>query len=211
MDAAAGALGQHEQLGVEEPALVLDVGQQPASHVGPQGLEAALSIGEPVPERQVEERVVAAGEHLPLDLASHMRGVGEPGADRDFAVSREDRRDQREEALEVRREVDVHVGDDVGLTREPGGPECEAAALALEEERLHVGVVLREVRGDRRGAVAARVVGDHHADREREVGAEVLEQELEARTERALLVVHRNDEVDALQGGIHAFEVAAPL
>ena len=47
VDAQPGALGEDEQLGVEEPAGVLDERQQLAGDVGADRLEAALGVGEP--------------------------------------------------------------------------------------------------------------------------------------------------------------------
>ena len=46
VDAQAVVLGQQEQLGVEEPPVVLDLGQQPPGHVGADRLEAALRVAE---------------------------------------------------------------------------------------------------------------------------------------------------------------------
>jgi len=46
VDAQAGPLGQHQQLGVEEPAVVADLRQQPVGGVGPDCLEATLGVGE---------------------------------------------------------------------------------------------------------------------------------------------------------------------
>ena len=46
VDAQPGALGEHQQLGVEEPGLVLDQRQQLAGGVGPDRLETALGVGE---------------------------------------------------------------------------------------------------------------------------------------------------------------------
>ena len=57
VDAQPGALGQHEQLGVEEPAAVLDERQQLPGAVGPDRLEAALRVGEAVAQRRVQERL----------------------------------------------------------------------------------------------------------------------------------------------------------
>jgi hypothetical protein len=58
VDPEAVALGQDEQLGVEEPLLVLDEGKQRLGHVAADGLEAALGIGEPVVQGRLEQQVV---------------------------------------------------------------------------------------------------------------------------------------------------------
>ncbi|SKS43436.1 Uncharacterised protein [Mycobacteroides abscessus subsp. massiliense] len=47
VDAQTDPLGEHQQLSVEEPLLVLDQRQQLARDIGTDRLEAALSVGEP--------------------------------------------------------------------------------------------------------------------------------------------------------------------
>ena len=66
VDAQPVALGQHQQLGVEEPAVVLNHRQQQPGHVGPQRLEAALGVGDPGAQGRPDDQVVAAGDHLAL-------------------------------------------------------------------------------------------------------------------------------------------------
>ena len=61
VDPQAGAFGQDEQLGVEEPAGVLDEGEQALADVGADGLEAALGVGDPGGEGAAQEEVVASG------------------------------------------------------------------------------------------------------------------------------------------------------
>jgi len=116
---------------------------------------------------------------------------------------REDRRDQRQEARQVRGQVDVHVGHDVGVAREPRGPECVAAALAGEREQPHLLVPPCELCGDRAGAVRACVVGDHDPEAEGILGPEVGDQLLDVGAQRPLLVVHGRDNVDCLES-VHA-------
>ena len=77
VDAQAGALGQHQQLGVEEPAGVLDQRQQPPGDVRADRLEAALGVGEPGLQRAAQQQVVAAGDDLPLRAADDPRRRGE--------------------------------------------------------------------------------------------------------------------------------------
>ncbi len=69
VDPQARALGEHQHLGVEEPAGVLDERQQPAGDVGADGLEAALGVGEAGLQGAAQEQVVAAGDELPLRAA----------------------------------------------------------------------------------------------------------------------------------------------
>ena len=52
VDAQTAAFGEHQQLGVEEPSGVGDVGQQPARDVGADGLESALGVGEASRQRR---------------------------------------------------------------------------------------------------------------------------------------------------------------
>ena len=54
-------LGDHQQLGVEEPLVVLDEGSNRVGDVTPEGLEPALGVAEAAPQGQVEQRVVASG------------------------------------------------------------------------------------------------------------------------------------------------------
>ena len=79
VDAQAVALGQHEQLGVEEPALVLDSRQQLARDVGADRLEAALRVGEAGAQRRAQEQVVASARSA---RASARATTREPGASR---------------------------------------------------------------------------------------------------------------------------------
>ena len=79
VDAQARALGQHQQLGVEEPAGVLDQRQQPPGDVGADGLEAALGVGEPGRQRAAQQQVVGARDELPLRPADHPRRRGRAG------------------------------------------------------------------------------------------------------------------------------------
>ena len=84
----------------------------------------------------MEEAVVAARDELALRPADDARAVREARADRDVAVAREQRRDERQERAQVGRQVDVHVGDDPRLAPRPGGAQRAAAALALEAQVL---------------------------------------------------------------------------
>ena len=112
VDAQPAPLREHQQLGVEEPALVLDVVDQRVEHVAADGLEAALRVAELRAQDRVQDAVVAARDELALRAAHDPRAVRQPRADREVAVAGHQRRDEREQPAQVGREVDVHVGDD---------------------------------------------------------------------------------------------------
>jgi hypothetical protein len=78
VDAQAGALGEDEELGVEEPGLVLDVGEECLDRRGPAGLEAALGVGKAAAQAEVEEAVVGPRD----DLAPGSRTTRAPRARR---------------------------------------------------------------------------------------------------------------------------------
>ena len=129
--------------------------------------------------------------------------VDESHSDRDGAVTGHDRRDERQEALEVRGEVDVHVGDDVGVARPPRLAERPAASLFLEAHVPDRFVACGEASTDDRRVVGARVVGDRHRERERELPQQVAEQHADVLRERRRLVVARDDDLDRLPLRVH--------
>ena len=83
--------------GVEEPRVVAHAGQQRADHVGPRRLEAALRVREPGAQRGAQQPVVAARDELALGPALHAGPACQPGADREVAVARQQRRDERQD------------------------------------------------------------------------------------------------------------------
>ena len=120
MDPHPLTLGADEQLGVEEPALVGHLRQQPARGVGPDRLEAALGVGEAGAQRDAQQPVVGPRDQLAL-VTAHDPGAGrQPGADRHLTVAAGERRDQRRERSQVGRQIDVHVAQDVGVAGRPG-------------------------------------------------------------------------------------------
>ena len=203
MDAHACTLREHEQLGVEEPRLVLHLREQAAGDVRLQRLEPALRVREPGAEAGPDEQVVAARKDLPLHPAAHMGGMRQPGSDRDLGVTGEKRRDEREEARKIRGQVDVHVRDDVGSTGQPGGAQREPASLAVEPEEAHLRLLGRKAGADCRRAVGAGVVGDDDREPERVLAPEVVDQQTDVLLEHRLLVVDGDDDLDELSGGIH--------
>ena len=78
VDAQAGTLGDHQQLGVEEPACVGDQRQQLTGHVGAHGLEPALRIGEARPQRAAQDQIVTARDEFTLRATHHSRRRCQP-------------------------------------------------------------------------------------------------------------------------------------
>ena len=162
-----------------------------AEHVAPDGLEAALGVGEARPQRRVQDVVVGARDELALRPAHDAGAVREPRADREVRVPRQQRRHERQQPAQVGREVDVHVADHPRAAGRPGGAQRAPAALAVQAEHVDAGQLPGEARGDRRRRVGRRVVGDHDPPRERELGREVAMEPPDAALQRRLLVVAR--------------------
>ena len=119
VDPQPGAFGEDQQFGVEEPAGVCDVREQPVCDVGADRLETALRVGESGGERGFEDQVVAARDDLALGAAHHPGAAAQPGADGEVGVARDQRGDKRSQRGEVGRQVDVHVGEHRGVGRRP--------------------------------------------------------------------------------------------
>ena len=142
VDPQTRPLGEHQHLGVEEPAGVLDQRQQDLGDIPADRLEAALRVREAGLERAAQDQVVRPADELPLGAAHHPRGAGEPGADREVGVAGDQRGHQRQQGVEVGGQVDVHVGEDRGVGGGPHGPQGPAAPLLLQPE----GPDLRDLR-----------------------------------------------------------------
>src|SRR5207253_7250720 len=84
----------------------------------------------------------------------------QPAADREVAVAGDEWSDQREQGVEVGREVDVHVGDHGGVTRQPGVGQGPAATLLVEVDGPDAGQLGFQPAGYRPGVVGACVVRD---------------------------------------------------
>ncbi len=195
VDPQPGALGQHQQLGVEEPAGVLGERQQHAGLLAPDRLEAALRVGESGAQAGVQQQVVAAGDDLAAWSADHPRATGEPGADRQVAVPGQQRRHQRKQGVQVGRQVNVHVGEDVRHTDGPDGPQRPAAARLLQVDGADLDELTAQGLGDRPGPVGAAVVGDGDPGGERESLAQVGAEPPDAGREIPLLVAYRHDDL----------------
>ena len=200
VDPQPAPLGEHEQLRVEEPALVADVGEQRVEDLAADRLEAALRVGEAGPQRGVEDPVVAARDQLAPRAADDAGAVREARPDRDVGVSRQQRGDERQQPAQVGREVGVHVTDHAGPARRPGGAQRAAAALAVEPQVVDARELVVQPRRDRGRRVGGRVVGDHDPPRERELGRQVAMQTADAALERRLLVQDRDHDVDLGRG-----------
>jgi hypothetical protein len=117
VDPQPGPLGQHQQLGVEEPGGVPYQRQQLCGHIRTDRLETALRVGEPGPQHAVQQRVVPARDQLAPRPADHPGRPGQPGPDREVTVSRDQRRHQRQQRVQVGGQIDVHVREHVGVAR----------------------------------------------------------------------------------------------
>jgi hypothetical protein len=196
VDAQPGVLGQDQQLGVEEPARVAGQRQQRPGPGPADRLEAALGVGEPRPEHGVQQQVVAAGQDLPARAADHPGAVRQPGPDGHVAVPGQQRRDQREQCAEVRRQVDIHAGQDVGVAAGPDGPQRAAAAGLGQPGRADPGEDTGQRAGRGPGPVGAAVVGNRDTGGEGEPGVQESVQPAHARSEIAFLVHDRDDDLD---------------
>jgi hypothetical protein len=196
MDPQPAPLRQDEQLGVEEPGRVLDEREQLLCHVRPDRLEAALRVGEPGAQGTSQDEVVAPRDHLTLEPAHDPGSPREPGPDGEVRVARHQRRHQRPEGVEVRGQVDVHVGQDRRVRGEPDLLERSPTTLLRHPDNGDPRQLLGEGScvGSRR--VRAGVVGHRHPEGVREGVDQVGVQPTHARRHRVLLVVDRDDDVE---------------
>ena len=205
-DAQPEPLGHDEQLGVEEPRVVLDERQQLKRALAPDGLEATLEVRDAAVQRQADDVVVGARDQLALGPAHDPRPPSQPRAHRDVAVAGDDRAHQREQGRERGRQVDVHVGHHVGPAGRPGRAQRVPAALAGQHQGRHPVEGGGQPLGEQGRPVRAAVVGDGDEGAEGEGLVEVAAQRGDARLEAGRLVVHGDDDLD-LDGGIVAFGV----
>ena len=173
VDTQARPLAQYQQLGVEEPAGVLGQREQDLGLVPADRLEAALGVGELRAERGPQQQVVAARDDLPAGPADHPGAVREPGADRDVAVSRQQRGHQRQQRVQVGGQVHVHVGQDLGVAGRPDRAQRPAAPGLFHMNGGDAGQFPAQRRRDRPGPVGAAVIGNSDPRGERELLAQV--------------------------------------
>ena len=205
-DPQTQALCRDQQLGVEEPLVVLNERQEFRRRVTAEGLEAALRITEPALQRQLEQEVVRPRNQLALGAAHDVRAPRQPGADGDVSVSGKQRRHERQQGRQRGGEIDVHVGDDRCLARRPRRPECVAPSLAGQMHGRNAADGRSQVAGHLVGVVRAGVVhhGDEGAERERFV--EERAQGGNALRQLCRLVVDRDDDLD-VQGDAAGIDV----
>ena len=170
--------------------------EQLPGDVRAQRLEPALGVRETRAEGEVEQTVVTAGDDLALAAAHDAGRMGEPGPDRDIAVTGDERRDERKQRVQSGREVDVHVADDVGVALRPRRTQRPSPSLLGQVADLDAGKVGRQSVGDRQRPVDAGVVGDHDPPCERQVRAQERVQPTDRPLQCLLLVVDGNDDVD---------------
>ncbi len=203
VDAQAGALGDHEQLRVEEPLVVLDPGQQRARPVGADGLEAALRVAEPAAQGRAGQEVVAAGDDLALGSAFYHGRAGQPGADREVRVPGDERRHQGQERAQVGGEVDVHVDEHGGVALRPRRLERSSAALLVQVQGRRRGPPVGETA--RRSPTCASVLALSAMVMRYEKGKralEELEQAQDVAPQLGLLVVDGEHDVDDGRRGL---------
>ena len=197
LDPQAGPLGEHEELGVEEPGVVLDVRQERARGVGAHRLEAALRVTEVRVQRGVQQAGCTHGRSPPAAGPARRvrRAPGEirsrrrcaptrrrrraAGARRDRSTGRRPctrrrRRRSRTRPVAARGRVPSRRG---------GRPRHRRATRQSDRATVHVSSVL---------ALSAIVI--RHANGNRSV--EVPMQPGDARGEHVRFVEHRDDDLD---------------
>ena len=96
--------------------------------------------------------------------------------------------------VQVRRQIDIHVGEDLGVALRPDGAQ-RPAGPALHVHRPHLAELAGQPGGNRPRGVAAAVVRDRDPGGEREAVTEEADQAPDARREIMLLIAHRNHNV----------------
>ena len=123
MDAEAVSFRQDEELRVEEPVIVVHQWEQELCRFAAGRLEPACRIPELVPQGAPQQERCRCREHgFTTSATQDVSARGEAAADRHVAVSREERRHQRQQGPEVSGEIDIHVGTRSGpswMTRRP--------------------------------------------------------------------------------------------
>src|SRR5579863_10540030 len=137
VDPQATAFCHHEKLRVEEPSVVLDERDQLARSLGPESFEAALRVRKVVAQGRSQDEVVHPRDELALWSPYHSRTWRKPRTDSHVAVACEERGHERQEGVEIGREVDIHICDDRSAALEPCLSQRAAPAFLLEVERTH--------------------------------------------------------------------------
>ncbi len=201
VDAQPGPLGEDQQFGVEEPAGVVYQWQQPAGHVAPDRLEAALRIREAGRQGAPQDQVVAAGNQLPLGSAHHPRTTRQAGTDGHVGVAGDERCHQRQQRGQVGGEVDVHVGQYRRGGTAPYGVQRPAAPLLAQVHGAYPGQLQCQPVGQHRGPVGTGVVGDGELERVRERAGQVGVYPTHAGLQVGFLVEDRDHQVESWRLG----------
>ena len=196
MDPHPATLRRDQQLGVEEPGLISHRVEQLVHNVGADRLEPALGVGEACAQRRAQDVVVGARDELTLRAPRHPGSRRQSRADRDLAVARQEWREQRQQRVQIGRQVDVHVCDDSRPARRPRGPQRPTAPLLRDAQNTYPVEIVRERPRDLGRDVRAGVVRDRDPPRERHVGIEEAMQPVDRRGQRPLLVVYGDDDLD---------------
>ena len=196
VNAQPGPFGQHQQLGVEEPAGVPGQRQQNPRRIAPDRLETALRVREARPHQRAQQEIVTARDELPLGPADDPGTAGEPGADGQVAVPGQQRGDEREQGVQVCRQIDIHIGEDLGLALRPDGAQRPAAPGQREVDGPDLGQLAGQPVRDGPGGIGAAVVGDRDPRGERETLAQETDQAPDARREITLLIANRHHYVN---------------
>ena len=141
----------------------------------------------------MQQQVVATGDDLAPRAADYPCPAGQPGSDGHVAVAGEQRRDQREQGVQVCRQIDIHIGEHVRVVRQPDGSQCPAAAWLLQPDGANQVELARQGERDGPGPVGTAVVGDGDPRSERKAGPEVRLDPAHARAEVTFLVAYRDD------------------
>jgi hypothetical protein len=78
-------------------------------------LKPHCASGKARPHQGPQQQVVAARDELALGPADDPGAAGQPGADGQVAVPGQQRCDEREQGVQVCRQIDIRVGEDLGL------------------------------------------------------------------------------------------------
>jgi hypothetical protein len=110
-------------------------------------------------------------------------------------VTRQQRGDQRQQGVQVCRQIDIHVGQDLGVAFGPDGPQGPAAARLVHVDRPHLGQLTGQLGGDRPGGIGTAVAGDGDLGTEREAVTQIADQAPDARREITFLIANRHHDV----------------
>ena len=105
------------------------------------------------------------------------------------------RRDEREQGVEVCRKVDVRVGEDRCVAGRPGCAQRSTPALLIQVHRPDALELCLESLSDPPRRVGARVVGNRDPGRQRKSGVEVAPEAANACRQLLLFVEDRDDDI----------------